>query len=87
MTEDVKAYYQELEASNIPKRYTHCLDLDQFEYNDWLAAQCGSSGSEQWRKKMYVATRENRKLRPETYREEWGDHDSVSEAYKDFSRY
>ncbi|PQQ04782.1 flavin-containing monooxygenase FMO GS-OX-like 4 [Prunus yedoensis var. nudiflora] len=41
MMEDIKAFYSLLEASGIPKRYTHNLGDCQFEYNDWLAALCG----------------------------------------------
>ncbi|CAN1333364.1 Flavin-containing monooxygenase FMO GS-OX-like 3 [Linum perenne] len=87
MMKDVKALYTELEASNIPKRYTHCLDLDQFEYNDWLAAQCGCPGFEEWRKGMYISSREGKRRGPETYRDEWIDHELVSDANRDFSQY
>ncbi|XVF51690.1 hypothetical protein PTKIN_Ptkin04bG0204900 [Pterospermum kingtungense] len=73
MMEEVKAFYATLEASGIPKRYTHLVGESQFEYNNWLAAQCGCQGTEKWRKQMYLAASENRHLRPETYRDEWDD--------------
>ncbi|XP_039029375.1 flavin-containing monooxygenase FMO GS-OX-like 4 [Hibiscus syriacus] len=87
MTEDVNSFYSTLEASGIPKRYTHCIGESQFEYNNWLAAQCGCQGVEKWRKPMYTAASANLRLRPETYRDEWEDHDLVLEAYEDFVKH
>ena len=58
----------------------------QFEYDDWLASECGIPGVEEWRKKMYNATRKNRKSRPDKYRDEWEDEDWMLEAHKDFAR-
>ncbi|TVU38805.1 hypothetical protein EJB05_12195, partial [Eragrostis curvula] len=31
-----------IEARGTPRRYTHCLNHNQFDYEDWLAKQCGS---------------------------------------------
>ncbi|KAK8578203.1 hypothetical protein V6N13_047057 [Hibiscus sabdariffa] len=87
MMEDINSFYSMLEASGIPKRYTHCIGESQFEYNNWLAAQCGCEGVEKWRKPMYSAASVNRRLRPETYRDEWEDHDLVLEAYEDFVKH
>ncbi|KAF9616712.1 hypothetical protein IFM89_031988 [Coptis chinensis] len=67
MMSDVEAFYLTLEAAGVPKRYTHNLGNCQFEYNDWLAAECRSSPSQEWRKQMYAANRMNRAIRPETY--------------------
>ena len=55
----------------------------QFEYIDWVAAACGRPRIEGWMKKMYHATFDNMKVRPETYRDEWDDDDLVLEAQKD----
>ncbi|XP_022738057.1 flavin-containing monooxygenase FMO GS-OX-like 4 [Durio zibethinus] len=87
MMEDIKAFYSTLEASGIPKRYSHCVGEYQFEYNNWLAAQCGCQGIEKWRKPMYSAVSENKRLRPETYRDEWKDQHLVLEAHEDFINY
>ncbi|KAJ8764205.1 hypothetical protein K2173_005385 [Erythroxylum novogranatense] len=87
MMEDVEAFYLSLEASNIPKRYTHNMGDTQFEYNCWLAAQCGCPGFEEWRKKMYQAVSERRHNSPETYRDKWDDHHLILEAYQDFTPY
>ncbi|XP_021901815.1 flavin-containing monooxygenase FMO GS-OX-like 4 [Carica papaya] len=86
MMEDVKAFYLALEADGIPKRYTHCMADAQFEYNNWLAAQCGCRGIEEWRKEMYRASSRNKRLLPEIYRDDWEDHHLVSQAYDDFHK-
>ncbi|KAJ9147744.1 hypothetical protein P3X46_029870 [Hevea brasiliensis] len=84
MMKDIEAFYLSLEASNIPKRYTHNMGDHQFDYNNWLAAQCGCEGIEEWRKQMYCATSNNRRLRPDTYRDEWEDDHLILEANEDF---
>ncbi|KAJ6946505.1 flavin-containing monooxygenase-related family protein [Populus alba x Populus x berolinensis] len=87
MMEDVKAFYETLEASNIPKHYTHNLGGCQFEYDNWLASQCSCPGIEEWRRQMYDAASKSKRLRPEIYRDEWDDDDLVLEAYADFTKY
>ncbi|XP_004298656.1 PREDICTED: flavin-containing monooxygenase FMO GS-OX-like 3-like [Fragaria vesca subsp. vesca] len=86
MMEDVRAFYSLLESSGIPKRYTHNMGDYQFEYDDWLAAQCGCPVSEEWRKPMYLAASKNRRARPETYRDEWEDDHLVLQAHEDFKK-
>ncbi|KAM0061526.1 putative FAD/NAD(P)-binding domain superfamily [Helianthus debilis subsp. tardiflorus] len=51
MWKDVEAFYDSLQASGVPKRYTHNITGYQFEYNDWLATQCGAPKTEEQRKK------------------------------------
>ncbi|XP_065857958.1 flavin-containing monooxygenase FMO GS-OX-like 4 [Euphorbia lathyris] len=85
MMEDTEAFYLSLEASNVPKRYTHVVDLS--EYNDWLGAQCGCGGYEEWRKKMFCVSLPGFLQMPDTYRDEWGDDGLIAEAYQDFSKY
>ncbi|KAJ6426850.1 hypothetical protein OIU84_022440 [Salix udensis] len=88
MMEDVKAFYLTLEASNIPKYRTHNLGVSQFEYDNWLASQCGCPGIEEWREQMYDAAGKSKLLRPEIYRDELDDDDDlVLEAYADFKKY
>ncbi|KAF3566281.1 hypothetical protein DY000_02012619 [Brassica cretica] len=71
-------------AQGIPNRYTH---RTQFEYNDWLASQCGCSETEQWRKEMYLTTGVRKRAHLETYRDEWEDHHLISQASQDFFLY
>ncbi|KAL4592486.1 hypothetical protein LXL04_005483 [Taraxacum kok-saghyz] len=86
MMKDVESFYASLEASGVPKRYTHNMTGYQFEYNDWIATQCGCPKTEEWRKKMYNAASLSRKERPETYRDEWVDGDLVLQANQDFMK-
>lgn len=87
MVEDVKAFYLKLEALGWPKRYTHNFSNFQFDYDDWLAEQCGHPPIEEWRKQMYVANAMNKAARPESYRDEWDDDHLVAEANEDFKKF
>uniref|UniRef100_A0A0E0MAJ3 Flavin-containing monooxygenase n=1 Tax=Oryza punctata TaxID=4537 RepID=A0A0E0MAJ3_ORYPU len=87
MMEDVKAFHSKMEARGWPKRYAHNFSDYQFEYDDWLAEQCGHPPIEQWRKLMYAAISENKAARPESYRDEWDDYHLVAEAAEDFKKY
>ncbi|KAL0395321.1 UNVERIFIED_CONTAM: Flavin-containing monooxygenase FMO GS-OX-like 4 [Sesamum latifolium] len=87
MMTDTEAFYSSLEASGIPKRYTHRLDADQFEYDDWLAAKSGSPLTEEWRKKMYFAAGRRKRSMPEMYRDQWDDEDLISQAHEDFKQH
>ncbi|KAJ4754209.1 Flavin-containing monooxygenase [Rhynchospora pubera] len=84
MLKDVKADYQRLEMKGWPKRYAHNFSDFQFEYDDWLAEQCGLPPVEDWRKEMYVVASKNRVARPEVYRDEWDDDHLVEQSYKYF---
>uniref|UniRef100_A0A1J3DNQ2 Flavin-containing monooxygenase n=1 Tax=Noccaea caerulescens TaxID=107243 RepID=A0A1J3DNQ2_NOCCA len=70
MLMEIKTLYATLEGEGIPKRYTHSLGIDHFEYNDWLASQYGCSGTEEWRKDMFLASFIRKMEHPETYRDE-----------------
>ncbi|CAI9771539.1 unnamed protein product [Fraxinus pennsylvanica] len=87
MMADTEAFYSSLEASGIPKRYTHNLSDYQFEYNDWLANKIGCMPSEEWRKQMYDATSDRRRTAPETYRDQWQDEHLIALAHEDFKKY
>ncbi|TVU00517.1 hypothetical protein EJB05_54043, partial [Eragrostis curvula] len=71
----------EMEATGTPKRHTHCLKYNQFEYDDWLAEQSGHAKVEEWSQK--------KKDCPETYRDqwEWDDHHLLEEANQYFQKY
>ncbi|XP_042512302.1 flavin-containing monooxygenase FMO GS-OX-like 5 isoform X2 [Macadamia integrifolia] len=87
MMEDVNNFYSKIEAAGWPKRYTHNMGDYQFEYDDWLATECGCSVTEEWRKKMYDANGRNKHARPETYRDEWEDQHLILQANEDFLQY
>lgn len=87
MMDDVQAFYASLEASGIPKRYTHNMGDYQFQYNDWLAEQCGCPVCEEWRKQMYDAVSKSGRARVETYRDEWEDDHLILQAEEDFIKY
>lgn len=55
-----------------------------FEYDNWLAEQCGYPPIEEWRKLMYAANAKNKVSRPQSYRDD--DH-LVAEANEDFKKY
>lgn len=86
MMEDVRALYAELDAVGWPVRYTHCMKHSQFEYDDWLAEQCGGHAGrvEEWRKEMFDAARRKKLECPETYRDDWDDHHLLEQAYQHF---
>ncbi|EFJ25343.1 hypothetical protein SELMODRAFT_413958 [Selaginella moellendorffii] len=77
MANDVVGFYRTLEAQRVPNRHTHRLDLEMFDYAEWLAKQCGGTchGFEPWRKELFLSTRDNRKLNSDSYRDEWSDND------------
>ncbi|KAK8968931.1 Flavin-containing monooxygenase FMO GS-OX-like 4 [Platanthera guangdongensis] len=79
MLEDVDALYSEMEQA----RWPH---IGHFEYDDWLASQCGHPLVEEWRKQMYKAASKNKVVRPDNYRDEWDDDDLVSAAHEDFKK-
>lgn len=56
----------------------------QYEYNDWLAAECKAAPSEEWRKEMYILASKSKIIRPETYRDEWDDEHLIVQAHEDF---
>ncbi|KAJ7514982.1 hypothetical protein O6H91_23G067300 [Diphasiastrum complanatum] len=80
MMADVQSFEVRLAEEGIPKHYTHNLDSCQFEYDNWLAAQCGSEPIESWRIKMYKVAQKIRKLYPDSYRDIWDDYDLLDEA-------
>ena len=59
----------------------------QWDYDNWIAAQCGVPPVEEWRVMMYKATSRIRALQPLTYRDHWEDDDLVLQAQQDFSQY
>ncbi|XP_050226425.1 flavin-containing monooxygenase FMO GS-OX-like 4 [Mercurialis annua] len=85
MMEDVEAFYLLLEASKTPKRKTHEMMHSQFEYCNWLAAECGCEAVEEWKKQMFLANMENVLQRPDTYRDQWVDEQLILQAIDHFA--
>ncbi|KAL3366121.1 hypothetical protein AABB24_010994 [Solanum stoloniferum] len=86
MIADIDAFYSSLDTSCIPKRYTHNMDF-QLDYEDWLAAECGSPPPEKWRKEMFFIAREKIKTQTEIYRDQWDDDDLIIQAHQDFVQF
>ncbi|KAK6787113.1 hypothetical protein RDI58_015638 [Solanum bulbocastanum] len=86
MIADIDAFYSSLDASCIPKQYTHNMNF-QLDYEDWLAAECGSPPPEKWRKEMFFIAREKIKTQTERYRDQWDDDDLIIQAHQDFVQF
>ncbi|KAK9283998.1 hypothetical protein L1049_012257 [Liquidambar formosana] len=54
MMASVNEYYQLMEKTGIPKRFTHVLYPNEIEYKHWLAAQNGLPPLEEWRDRMFT---------------------------------
>ncbi|XP_044980054.1 flavin-containing monooxygenase FMO GS-OX-like 4 [Hordeum vulgare subsp. vulgare] len=88
MTQEVAAFYSDMEARGCPKRFTHDLGASTFEYEDWLAERSGLERMEEWRRAIYVAARGRLRGRPESYRDEWDDDAHLlDQAHRDFAKY
>ncbi|ANM58707.1 flavin containing monooxygenase FMO GS-OX-like protein [Arabidopsis thaliana] len=87
--EDTKMFYLKLEASCIPKRYTHLMaELDsQFVYNNWLADQCDYPRIEKWREQMFYKVFKRIQSQASTYKDDWDDDHLIAEAYEDFVKF
>jgi hypothetical protein len=59
----------------------------KYEYEDWVADQCGHEKIEGWRKEMFIAALKNLAHRPESYQEEWDDDLLLPQAHRDFAKY
>lgn len=60
----------------------------QWEYNDWLAAMCGTDvpSSPAWRVQLWKDAKEMKlKYSPDEYRDKWDNRQSVEEAYTAFA--
>ncbi|CAM0871205.1 unnamed protein product [Alopecurus aequalis] len=88
MMKHVADFYLEMEAGGCPKRNTHSLGACTYEYEDWVADQCGQERIEEWRKEMFGAGLKNFFVyRPESYQDEWDDGHLLPQAHRDFAKY
>ncbi|KAL4425758.1 hypothetical protein ABPG75_009774 [Micractinium tetrahymenae] len=63
-------FYDSLAAAGVPQRYTHRQSGGvQWEYNQWLAAQCGEKIDLSWREQLYTSCGLSRKLNGGRYRD------------------
>ncbi|KAG2443029.1 hypothetical protein HYH02_009444 [Chlamydomonas schloesseri] len=71
MRADVAAHLQAMREQGLPTRYMHMQGMDQFAYNDMLAAMCGPDVPPlpAWREVLYRATSALKRSRPEDYRD------------------
>lgn len=86
MMEDVNTFYAMLDASNIPKRYTHRLGTFQVDHLKWLAEQIGAPRVEQWRIQQLEGGYRRFATESDTFRDKWDDDHLVVESYEDFLR-
>ncbi|GMI98309.1 hypothetical protein like AT1G62620 [Hibiscus trionum] len=71
MTDSVEQHYRRLEKRGWPKRYTHNLEEDEFEYKAWLAAQSDISLPELWNKITLCCLLKARSDYGSDYRDTW----------------
>ncbi|PNH03044.1 Flavin-containing monooxygenase FMO GS-OX-like 4, partial [Tetrabaena socialis] len=71
MQADVEARTALLRERGLPTRYAHMQNLEQFAYNQALAALCGPdvAPSPAWREQLYRATSALKRARPDDYRD------------------
>jgi hypothetical protein len=81
MEEWMKAHYNDIEHQGVKDRHVHRLGEAQWEYNDWLAEQCGPDVEQtpDWRIALWRHTRAMKaNYAPDTYRNMW-DNESITE--------
>lgn len=77
----VKEYYAHLEQEGYPKRHTHMIGDDQWQYNDMLAKYSGSMYPlPKWRENLYRSQSHFRKTHPDDYREIYVDNEVLAEV-------
>ncbi|KAI3437777.1 hypothetical protein D9Q98_000224 [Chlorella vulgaris] len=71
MEQHIAEFYASLDASGTPQRYTHRQsDGVQWEYNRWLAEQCGDEPEPAWRQELYKCGGLSRKENAGGYRDQ-----------------
>ncbi|CAN7118369.1 unnamed protein product [Brassica rapa subsp. narinosa] len=84
MMQSVAEFYRTKEANGVPKRNTHDIGRDFFNYCDKYADYTGYPHLEEWRKKLCVTTILRSLDNLETYRDSWDDdHELLQEALQD----
>ncbi|KAK9283507.1 hypothetical protein L1049_011753 [Liquidambar formosana] len=73
MMASVNEYYQQMEKTGIPKRFTHVLPPNEIEYKNWLVGQNGLPPVEEWRDRMYAETVKLLKTMQDGCKDQWDD--------------
>lgn len=74
--------------AGLPDRHIHVLGSYQWEYNDWLAQQCGSdvAATPRWRLQLWEdACKLRSKYPPELYRDKWENPQALEDAHAAFA--
>ncbi|XP_030468539.2 flavin-containing monooxygenase FMO GS-OX5-like [Syzygium oleosum] len=71
MMSSVQEHYQRIEELGWPKRHTHKLEMEKFEYEKWLVGQLGLPPFEQWREKMGFAVFKFLQSSDQNWRDTW----------------
>ena len=85
MARRAEGFTADLAERKVLRRHTHKMGDQQWEYNDFLAEQCGIPKLPPWRKAMYERTGANKRANPETYRDVHQDQDLAEEAHRSFA--
>eukprot|EP00250_Pteridium_aquilinum_P006132 c16108_g1_i2 orf=97-1701(-) len=76
-------FYEGIKARGISKSKIHDLSSCQFEYDNWLADQCGCEPIEHWRIQIYKNSSKGKRNFPDSYRDEWTDQEMHDIAIAD----
>ena len=87
MQEWMHNHYDYFKQAGLAGRHMHKLGQYQWEYNDWLAEQCGPdvAPTPPWRLRLYNAGHDLRqKYSPDAYRDHWDNEQSLLDAHDAF---
>ncbi|MCO5597719.1 hypothetical protein L7F22_051800 [Adiantum nelumboides] len=87
MFKDVEDFYKNLETNGISKREVHDLSSCQFEYDNWLAEQCGCQAMKDWLIQIYINSSNRKHTLPDSYRDEWTDQELHDLAISDLKQH
>ncbi|KAL3701103.1 hypothetical protein R1sor_019125 [Riccia sorocarpa] len=80
MMADVEKYYLDLEAKGVPRHETLGLELETFEYVNWMLHECGERQMNSWRRDIFLTTTLSKLAYPFDYREVWDDQELLDIA-------
>lgn len=75
MNRAIEEFYENIKAKGLAKSKIHDLSSYQFEYDDWLANQCGCKSLEHWRIQIYLNSSKRKHAYPDSYRDKWTDQE------------
>ncbi|KAF8037364.1 hypothetical protein BT93_B0314 [Corymbia citriodora subsp. variegata] len=82
MMQSIENFYNSIDAAGLPKHKTH--DIANFEYCERYGDNVEFPHLEEWRKELFMLTREHKEVNLETFRDSWdeGDEKLLQEAYQ-----